>query len=95
MARSPAIVERLADERWPEMSRVRSRMVELREPHLMQARLSRLGGGEVSRLPFGEFIQRGAPLATPQPWPLWCRANNMMSLHTIDSDSRSQPTNFL
>jgi len=44
-------------------------LVELREPHLVQASLSRLGRGEVPCLLFGEFIQRGVPLATPHSSP--------------------------
>ena len=45
-------------------------LVELCEPHLMQAGLSRPGRGEASRLVFGEFIERGVPPAAPHRWPL-------------------------
>jgi hypothetical protein len=56
-------------------------LVKLGEPHLMEASFSRLGGREVTGLPFGELIERGVPAPTSHRWP---GVNNIMSLLTID-----------
>ncbi len=63
---------------WPDIAS----LVELHEPHLVEARFARLGGGEVAGLLFSEFIERSVQLASPHRRPI---VNNVMSVHTIDN----------